>query len=213
MPRASETVAWGERDVLLPRMDPDALLSLMGARRGHFAFESGYHGDLWLDLDGLFTAPAQLDGLLDELARRIAAVDPDVICGPMTGGAFVAFAVAARLEVGFRWTAREHVPSGQGLFPYRYHLDMAGIELAHQRVVVVDDVVNAGSATRETLRLLREQNATPVAMAALLTLGPAPEALARDEGLELLTLANVASPLWAPDHCPLCAAGEPLAAD
>ncbi len=183
----------------------------MGARRGHFVFESGNHGNLWLDLDGMFAAPSQLDGMLDDLSRRIAAVGPDVVCGPMTGGALVAFAVAAKLKVGFRWTYREQIPSGQGLFPYRYHLNAAGTELAHQRVVVVDDVINAGSATRETLRLLREQNATPVAMAALLTLGNKPEELARDEGIKLLTLANAAHQLWAPDHCPLCAAKEPIA--
>ena len=175
----------------------------------HFVFESGHHGDLWLDLDVLFAAPSQLAGMLDDAARRIATVSPDVICGPLTGGTLVAFAVAAKLEVGFRWTCREQIPSGQGLFPYRYHLN-AGRELAHQRVVVVDDVINAGSATRETLRLLREQSATPVAIAALLTLGQAPEELARDEDLEILTLANAASTLWMPDHCPLCAADEPL---
>ncbi|NYJ75616.1 phosphoribosyltransferase family protein [Allobranchiibius huperziae] len=191
-------------------MEPDDLLSLMGARRGHFVFESGYHGDLWLDLDGMFAAPAQLASILNDLSRQIAAVGPDVVCGPMTGGALVAFAVATKLEVGFRWIYREQTPSGQGLFPYRYYLDAAGAELANQRVVVVDDVINAGSATRETLRLLREQHAIPVAVAALLTLGQAPEKLARDEGLDLVTLANAESPLWMPDHCPLCAADEPV---
>ncbi len=77
-------------------MEPENLLSLMGARRGHFVFESGYHGDLWLDLDGMFAAPSQLDSMLDDLSRRIAAVGPDVVCGPMTGGALVAFAVGTR---------------------------------------------------------------------------------------------------------------------
>ena len=192
-------------------MEPDDLLSLMGARRGHFVFESGYHGGLWLDLDGIFAAPAELASLLEDLSRRIAAVGPDVVCGPMTGGALVAFAVATKLKVGFRWTYREQTPSGQGLFPYRYHLDAAGADLTSQRVVVVDDVINAGSATRETLRLLREQNAIPVAVAALLTLGHAPDELARNEGLQLLALASAESALWMLDHCPLCAADEPVA--
>ena len=200
-----------EHDGIVVIQKPDDLLLLMGARRGHFVFESGYHGDLWLDLDGMFAAPSQLGGMLDDLSRRIAAVGPDVVCRPMTGGALVAFAVAARLKVGFRWTYREQMPSGQGLFPYRYHLVAGGSQLARQRVVVVDDVINAGSATRETLRLLREQNATPVAIGALLTLGQTPKVFARDEGLELLTLANAGNSLWAPDHCPLCAAGEPIA--
>jgi hypothetical protein len=29
------------------------LLEAVAATRGHFVYESGHHGDLWLDLDGL----------------------------------------------------------------------------------------------------------------------------------------------------------------
>lgn len=31
-----------------------ALLDAVAASHGHFVYESGHHGDLWLDLDGLF---------------------------------------------------------------------------------------------------------------------------------------------------------------
>ncbi len=30
------------------------LLDAVDASRGHFLYESGHHGDLWLDLDALF---------------------------------------------------------------------------------------------------------------------------------------------------------------
>ena len=35
------------------RMDLN-ILDLMTLRRGHFRYESGYHGEIWLDLDQLF---------------------------------------------------------------------------------------------------------------------------------------------------------------
>lgn len=35
----------------------DELVRLAELRRGHFALESGHHGDLWLDLDRLFVEP------------------------------------------------------------------------------------------------------------------------------------------------------------
>lgn len=37
-----------------------ALLDLLEVRRGHFRYESGYHGDIWLDLDRLFAKPHAL---------------------------------------------------------------------------------------------------------------------------------------------------------
>ena len=36
------------------------LLDLIPAHRGHFAYTSGDHGDLWLDLDALFAHPRRL---------------------------------------------------------------------------------------------------------------------------------------------------------
>jgi orotate phosphoribosyltransferase len=34
------------------------VLDLLPIRRGHFRFESGYHGEIWLDLDRLFAIRA-----------------------------------------------------------------------------------------------------------------------------------------------------------
>src|SRR3954467_13518058 len=36
---------------------PGDLLRLIAMRRGHFEFESGKHGETWLDLDALFARP------------------------------------------------------------------------------------------------------------------------------------------------------------
>jgi hypothetical protein len=33
-----------------------ALLDLLEVRRGRFRYESGYHGEIWLNLDRLFAA-------------------------------------------------------------------------------------------------------------------------------------------------------------
>jgi hypothetical protein len=42
-------------------MTPDepvaGLAGLAGPRGGHFDLGTGFHGDLWLDLDGLFSRP------------------------------------------------------------------------------------------------------------------------------------------------------------
>lgn len=184
-------------------MSPDEILDLLDARRGHFLLESGHHSDLWLDLDRLFGRPARLEPLAADLGSRLAAHGIDGVCGPLTGGAFVALAVATGLDLEFSWSERSEAG-------YQIPKALRGM-LAGKVVAIVDDVVNAASATRATLADLRACGATTVAVGALVTLGTAPEAFADEEGLALERLATLPNTLWEPGECPMCAAGEPLA--
>jgi orotate phosphoribosyltransferase len=187
----------------------DALLALMSARTGHFPLESGHHGELWLDLDALFWEPA-LEPSARQLAERLRPHAPDVVCGPLVGGALLAQLVAARLGVRFSFTERDSAGDG-GLYAATYRLpDALTVRLPGLRVAVVDDVVNAGSAVRATLAALRRAGAQPVALGALLTLGSTPAAVAAAEGLPLEALATRENRIWEPEHCPLCARREPL---
>jgi orotate phosphoribosyltransferase len=63
-------------------------------RRGHFDLGTGYHGDLWLDLDALFLRPALLRPYVRTLADRLRGHQADAVCGPMEGGAFLAQAIS-----------------------------------------------------------------------------------------------------------------------
>jgi orotate phosphoribosyltransferase len=49
---------------------------------------------------------AAVRGWAAELARRAAPSQPEVVCGPLTGGAFVAQAVAAELGADFVFAGR-----------------------------------------------------------------------------------------------------------
>jgi orotate phosphoribosyltransferase len=181
---------------------PDDVTELLEARRGHFLLESGHHGDLWLELDRLFERPARLAPFAQELGRRLAAHGADAVCGPLTGGAFLAHTVAAKLDLEFSWAERS---GGRYRIPEALRAGLEG-----KAVAIVDDVVNAASAARATLEQLREAGARPVAIGALVTLGATPEAFAEREGLALERLATMANTLWEPAECPMCAAGDPL---
>jgi orotate phosphoribosyltransferase len=82
--------------------------------------------------------------------------------------------------------------------------------LAGRRLAVVDDVVNAGSATRATVSDLRAAGATVVAIGAMVVLGDRASEYAEQEGVPLLAVEALPNRIWAPDTCPLCAAGDPL---
>jgi hypothetical protein len=55
----------------------DDLDDVLGSREGHYVFESGLHGRLWLDLEQLFSRPGRIVPLAAQLAARLAA-DPAI---------------------------------------------------------------------------------------------------------------------------------------
>jgi orotate phosphoribosyltransferase len=203
----------------MTKVEPGDLLELVGGRRAHFRLESGHHGDLWLDLDGLFLRPARLAPFVEELARLLSdRLDFDAVCGPLLGGGLIASAVATSLDVELfvaepvTRAAGEDSGGGAGdLFQVRYAVPaaMRG-RLPGRRIVVLDDVINAASATRATVADLRAAGAEVLAFAALLVLGDRAAEYAQQERLALVQVAAMPNRIWEPKACPLCAAGQPL---
>lgn len=187
------------------------LLALVPARWGHFRLESGHHGELWLDLDALVRRPGRVRPFAAALARRLAGHGAEVVCGPLVGGAFLAQLVAAELGAAFVYAERVEAAGDDPSSPVGYRLPGAARGIVRgTRVVVVDDAINAGAAVGATLADLRGCGAEPVAIGALLVLGAPAAGLAAAHGLPLERLASLPNALWAPDGCPLCAAGVPL---
>lgn len=177
-----------------------SLLDLVPARRGHFAYESGHHGDTWLDLDTLFVRPAPLAPHCAELARRLAAYGVSAVCGPLTGGAFAAQAVAVELDARFAWTT----------WPGYTLPGPLAAAVAGRRVAIVDDAVNAGSAVLATASALTTAGATVAAVGALLVLDDAATVVGKALDVPVEHLATLPTSLWPAPACPLCAAGAPL---
>jgi orotate phosphoribosyltransferase len=189
----------------------DQLLGLFGGRRGHFRYESGHHGELWLEIPRLYLRPDRLRPLAAELARRLAPHEIETVCGPLVEGALLAQMVAEELGAEFVFAEQFARPRGDGLYPVGYRIPTALRPSVRDRyMAVVDDVINAGSAVRGTLADLHTCGARPAALGALLVLGSAAAALAASEGLVLEHLAELPNPLREPSTCPQCAAGIPL---
>ena len=178
------------------------LLDLLSSRRGHFRLESGHHGELWLELDALFERPALLAPFLAELGDRLAGHAIDAVCGPVTGGAFVALAIAQRHDLRFYPAERIADPAG---VHYRVPAALRA-HLAGARIAIVDDVINAGSAARATLAELRAHGADVRALGGLAVLGSHAARL----GLPIETTLALDNTLWSPEQCPHCRAGIPL---
>src|SRR5256885_1175192 len=79
----------------------------MARRSGHFRFESGHHGDRWLEPDLLLWRPTALRPFAIALAQRLLRRQRfEVVCGPLTGGAFLAQMVAEQCDAAFAFAER-----------------------------------------------------------------------------------------------------------
>ncbi len=72
-----------------------------------------------------------------------------------------------------------------------------------ERVAMIEDVVTTGLSSRETLAVIRATGAVPAAAGCIANRSGSDEL----DGLPLVSLLQPDFPTWAPDECPLCAAG------
>jgi len=177
-------------------------IELARPRLGHFDLGTGFHGDVWLDLDALFLRPSLLRPYVGMLAERLREHQIDAVCGPMEGGALLACAIADRLEVAF-------LP-GYRTSDAAYDLPDVPGGIGGWRVAIADDAVNAGTAVLACAVLLHDRGAVPVAVAALLSLGPASATVAEAISVPLYSVAAVPSQAWPAAQCLLCAGGVSL---
>ncbi|HUA33413.1 MAG TPA: phosphoribosyltransferase family protein [Candidatus Binataceae bacterium] len=193
-------------------MSSPEILELFAARKGHFRFESGHHGDLWLDIPRAYTNPRRLRNFASQLARRMIRHNAELVCGPLVEGALLAQMVAEEMGAEFVFAEQFVRTDPSRLFPTGYRIPAALRSfLTGKRVAVVDDVINAGSAVRGAIEDLETCGATVVAIGALMARIDQASALAASKGASLECLAPMpASQLWEPPQCPLCTSGIAL---
>src|SRR5260370_41823147 len=137
-----------------------AVVRLAHPRRGHFDLGTGYHGSLWLDLDALFLRPSLLRPHVCFLSERLRDHQVDAVCGPMEGGAFLAFAVADLLDTAFLPAYRcpatlpgSSAPPGSST---AYRLPAVPGGISGWRLAIVGHAGNRGTAGKACLGHLHD---------------------------------------------------------
>ena len=188
----------------------DTFLDLLTVSKGHYALESGLHGDVWFDLEVAYIHPQLLRPFTDRLATLLSEYDLSAVCGALVGGAFVGYSIATKLGIDFLYTDR-YISNANGLETVTYRLPKAlRSAVTNRRIGVVDDVINAGSAVTKTYKELRSLGANPVVLGSILTIGGERPKRLSDEFPPVVSLEHLETGLWLPQACPLCNSGIQL---
>ncbi|HEY7354927.1 MAG TPA: orotate phosphoribosyltransferase, partial [Ktedonobacterales bacterium] len=167
---------------------------------GHFLLTSGRHSPAYWEKFQVLQWPQQTERLCRALADHYRPANVEVVVGPTTGGIILAYEVARQL--GVRGLFVENDPDRPGHRALR-----RGFQVRQgERVLIVDDVLTAGTSIREVLEALApfQPNIVGIGMLIDRSNGQA------DFGVPLHALLHLTVPSYAPADCPLCAEGQPL---
>jgi orotate phosphoribosyltransferase len=170
----------------------DALLE------GHFLLASGMHSPNYLEKFLVLQYPPTVERFCAELADRFKDSNIEVVLGPTTGGVLLAYEVAKNL--GVRGIFAERGEQGGRVL-------RRGFKIAPgERVLLVDDILTAGTSVRDTMRVVDEAGAALVGIGVLADRSGGKV----DFGVRLESLLKVDMLQYAADECPQCKAGVPL---
>jgi orotate phosphoribosyltransferase len=172
----------------------EALLS------GHFRLSSGLHSDTYVQCARFLRRPDLAAPAAAALAVQIeaAGLKPDVVVGPAMGGVVIGYELARQMRVPGIFTERD--ADGQMTLRRGFTIEPG------EKVIIAEDVVTTGKSTLEVAKVLRAMGAEVLAVASLI------DRTGGKGGLDFphFALLPVAAATFAPESCPLCAAGVPV---
>ena len=129
---------------------------------------------------------------------QAAGLQPDTVVGPAMGGVVIGYELARQLGVPGIFTERD----ADGQMTLRRGFAVTPGE----KIIIAEDVVTTGKSTLEAAKVLRAMGAEVLAVASLI------DRTGGNGGLDFphFALLSVQAATFAPENCPLCAAGVPV---
>jgi len=158
---------------------------------GHFVLSSGLHSPVFFQKNAVFMDPARTERLCRALAEKAKAAFGaiDVVVSPAVGAIIPGYETARQLGARTMFVEREN-----GAFQLRRGFAIEPGE----RVLMVEDVVTTGLSSRECLEAIRGHPGELVGAACLIDRSGGRAEI----GAQLIALARVDAPAYAPDKLP-----------
>jgi orotate phosphoribosyltransferase len=189
-----------------------ALLASVGAliTGDHLVYTSGRHGSSYVNKDALYPHTTATAAVCERIARHFAGAGVEVVAGPTIGGVILAQWTAYHLsviegrEVLAVYAEEEAAAEGKRRVLRRGYDALA----RGRRALVVEDVLTTGGSARQVVEAVRAAGGEVIGVGALCNRGGVTaETVAVPE---LFALTEVPLESYAPEDCPLCAAGVPI---
>jgi len=179
-------------------VDVEGLFRSVGVlQEGHFVLTSGLHSPVYWEKFRVLQYPQHTGVLCGLIAEHFRGRQPSVVVGPTTGGVILSFETARQL--GIRGIFAEKEGNGRAL---RRDFTIAPGE----KVLVVDDVLTTGKSVVETLEAVRRMGGNVIGIGVLVDRSESLPPF----GAELFSCLRAPAVAYAPEVCPLCAAGVPV---
>jgi orotate phosphoribosyltransferase len=163
---------------------------------GHFVYTSGRHGSKYLEKFRILERADYTEPLCRMIAASFESSGAEIVAGPTTGGVIMAYEVGRLL--GRPGIFCEPDPAGGRVFRRGF-----GIQPG-QKVLVVDDIVTTGGSLGDTFAAVERLGGAIVGVGVLADRSGAEVALP----YPYFACLEVAFESWAPEDCPMCAAGD-----
>ena len=164
---------------------------------GHFLLTSGLHSPMYVEKFNVLQHPKYTEKLCQEIARRYANDNIELVVGPTTGGILLAHECGKALCTRAIFTEREN-----GKMTLK-----RGFEISKgTRCLIVEDIVTTGGSVREVMDVVKEHEGVIVGIGLLVDRSGGKV----DFGVHTEPLLRLDVTTYQPDSCPLCKDGVPM---
>jgi orotate phosphoribosyltransferase len=135
----------------------DAFRKTGALLEGHFVLRSGLHSRQYFQCAILLQHARLASDVCGELAKKLKGLQFDGVVSPAMGGIIVGQELARHLDTRHLFTEKEDGKLKMRRFPIK----------PGERFIVAEDVVTTGSATRETMEVIKAAGGVVVAVAVI----------------------------------------------
>ncbi len=177
-------------------VDLSAALQERGALLdGHFRLSSGRHSNRFIQKFRILESPPLVEVAAARIADAFREAHPTVVVSAAVGGIVLGYEVARQLGTNAIFVEKEN---GVAVLRRSFKLD------AHDRALVVEDVVTTGMSVREVIDVVRAHGAQVVGVGMIVERGAA------DFGVPTHALLKLPIESYDPSECPQCADAQPI---
>ncbi|MEO0088964.1 MAG: orotate phosphoribosyltransferase [candidate division WOR-3 bacterium] len=172
------------------------LLKYQVLKEGHFLLSSGYHSKYYFEKFRIIEHPSLLTKFCSLIRKNFRRKKIDIVCGPTTGGAIIAYELARQLNKRLIIAEKE---SEKRVIKRGFVIKKT------DRVLIVDDVLTTGNSIRETINALKPFGCKITGIAVLID-----RSTKKIKDFKYFALYKKEVPIFAKEECPLCKNYFPL---